>query len=88
MSARHPMEARSGIVAIIVFSSLVFLLMQARKDVQSNLSIQEARRDMCTVMEEPDPHFGDQRHRPLLPSGKASVQIKTTQFSLDQIVRM
>lgn len=41
--ARQATEARTGIIVVILISSLVFLILQARKDVLSSLSIQEAR---------------------------------------------
>lgn len=41
--SRTPSEARTAIVAIIIASSLAFLLFQARKDILENLAISEAR---------------------------------------------
>ncbi|MNV56202.1 hypothetical protein D3C71_1484740 [compost metagenome] len=38
--------------------------------------------DTGSVMREPNLHVGDERCRPFLPSGHASLRIKTAQFGL------
>jgi signal transduction histidine kinase/DNA-binding response OmpR family regulator len=43
INSRPPSEARTAIVAIIIVSSLAFLLFQARKDILGNLAMSEAR---------------------------------------------
>ncbi len=34
---------------------------------------------------EPDPHIGDERSKPFLPSSKTSLRIKATQFGFDPV---
>ncbi|TWF47988.1 hypothetical protein FHW37_10951 [Neorhizobium alkalisoli] len=41
--------------------------------------------DTGAVMDKPGVHVGDQRRRPFLPPGKASLWIEATQFGLDPI---
>lgn len=55
-SVRQVTEARTGIIVVILISSLVFLILQARKDVLSSLSILEARLavQFATVKAQPE----------------------------------
>ncbi|MBB5752893.1 hybrid sensor histidine kinase/response regulator [Prosthecomicrobium pneumaticum] len=84
--SRTPIEARTGLVAIILVSSLAFLLLQARKDIQSNLAIHEARlalqfatvaaqpgiAELKTVIDDPGRALGD------APSGLAPLAGQAT----------
>jgi signal transduction histidine kinase/CheY-like chemotaxis protein/HPt (histidine-containing phosphotransfer) domain-containing protein len=58
--ARPAVEARTAIVAIILISSLAFLLFQARKDVLVNLDLHEARLavQLATAEAHPDAASG------------------------------
>ncbi|GGC86517.1 hybrid sensor histidine kinase/response regulator [Chelatococcus reniformis] len=57
--SRTPGEARTGLVAIILVSSLAFLLLQARKDILSNLSIHEARLALQFATVAADPRIAE-----------------------------
>lgn len=54
--SRPPTEARTGLIAIILVSSLAFLLIQARKDIVNTLALQEARLGIqfATVAAQPE----------------------------------
>ncbi|HWJ73955.1 MAG TPA: ATP-binding protein [Kaistia sp.] len=87
-SARLPIEARTGLVSIILVSSLAFLLLQARKDVLGSLAIHEARlalqfatvaaqpgiAEMKTVIDDPGRPPGDPSGLSPLP-GQVTIAI-------------